>query len=128
MSGVGYLAADRLGGASTSSVQAAAMCVRVCHCVSLWVHVCVCHCGCYCVCVCMCMCVYVCVSLLWCVCVCDMDCLQRYSHPGRTMPCRIDAICSIPGRVFFVKNQPKNPGWTFITFPSASYFATSNKR
>ena len=24
-------------------------------------------------------------------------------------------ICSIPGWVF-VKNQPKNPGWTFITF------------
>ena len=28
------------------------------------------------------------------------------------------AICSIPGWVF-VKNQPKNPGWTLITFPCA---------
>ena len=30
------------------------------------------------------------------------------------------AICSIPGWGF-VKNQPKNPGWTFITFSCVRY-------
>ena len=39
--------------------------------------------------------------------------ILQYYHPGHSNP---RMVFMLLGWVF-VKNQPKNPGWTFITFP-----------